>query len=207
VSPYLTKEPTFPRHQVSLETSRPTRERRNDLDEDLSIIQRVLSGEKDLFGSLVTRHQDRVYRVCLGVLGDPQEAQEASQDAFVRAYKALASFRGDSAFSTWLTRIAINASRTRLRHLRLRSFFSLDALREKGSFAEPVAPPDNPLSGAQALLSALPASDREILLLKEVEGLDYVEISKVLGVSVEGVRGRLKRARARLRHETTGTGV
>jgi RNA polymerase sigma-70 factor (ECF subfamily) len=166
-----------------------------------------LAGDRNHFGELVTRHQARVFRVCLGILGDSQEAEEASQDTFLRAFRALSQFRGDSAFSTWLTRIAINVSRTRLRRMRVRRFFSLDALREKGSFAEPVAPPDNPNSAALALLSALPESDREIILLKEVEGLDYKEIAAVLNLTVEGVRGRLKRARVRLRHENVKPGV
>jgi RNA polymerase sigma-70 factor (ECF subfamily) len=166
-----------------------------------------LAGDRNLFGDLVNRHQARVYRVCLSVLNNPQEAEEASQDTFVRAYRALSSFRGDSAFTTWLTRIAINTSRSRLRRLKLRHVFSLDALREKGSFAEPVAPPDDPNAKARELLSSLPRDDREIILLKEVEGLDYKEIAAVLNLSVEGVRGRLKRARMRLRHETLESGV
>lgn len=175
--------------------------------EDSETIALVLAGDRNLFGDLVTRHQARVYRVCLSVLNDPQEAEEASQDTFIRAFKALSNFRGDSAFTTWLTRIAINTSRSRLRHLKLRRFLSLDALREKGSFAEPVAPPDNPNAKAHELLASLPENDREIILLKEVEGLDYKEIASVLNLSVEGVRGRLKRARMRLRHETLEAGV
>jgi len=177
------------------------------IHEDSETIALVLSGDRNLFGDLVNRHQARVYRVCLSVLNNPQEAEEASQDTFVRAYRALSSFRGDSAFTTWLTRIAINTSRSRLRRLKLRRVFSLDALREKGSFAEPMAPPDDPNAKAHELLSSLPKDDREIILLKEVEGLDYKEIAAVLGLSVEGVRGRLKRARMRLRHETLESGV
>jgi RNA polymerase sigma-70 factor (ECF subfamily) len=171
------------------------------IHEDSETIALVLAGDRNLFGDLVNRHQARVYRVCLSVLNNPQEAEEASQDTFLRAYRALSSFRGDSAFTTWLTRIAINTSRSRLRRLKLRHIFSLDALREKGSFAEPVAPPDDPNAKARELLSTLPEDDREIILLKEVEGLDYKEIAAVLNLSVEGVRGRLKRARVRLRHE------
>jgi len=177
------------------------------INEDSETIARVLAGDGNLFGELVTRHQGRVYRVCMGVLNDPQEAEEAAQDAFVRAYRALASFRGESAFTTWLTRIAINTSRSRLRRLKLRRFFSLDALREKGSFAEPVAPPDDPNAQARALLASLSESDREIILLKEVEGLDYREIAVILNLTVEGVRGRLKRARMHLRHENLGPSV
>jgi RNA polymerase sigma-70 factor (ECF subfamily) len=175
---------------------------RQAISEDSETIARVLAGDPNLFGELVTRHQGRVYRVCLGVLNDPQEAEEAAQDAFVRAYRALASFRGDAAFTTWLTRIAINTSRSRLRRIKLHRFFSLDALREKGSFAEPIAPPDDPNAPARALLASLSMGDREIILLKEVEGLDYKEIAVILNLTVEGVRGRLKRARMRLRHET-----
>jgi RNA polymerase sigma-70 factor (ECF subfamily) len=203
----LTKQPPRGRVRLSCPPCPKDSGRRPAIHEDIPTIQRVLAGDKNLFGDLVQRHQDRVYRVCLAVLRDPHEAEEASQDTFIRAYKALASFRGDSAFSTWLTRIAINTSRSRLRRLQIRRFFSLDALLEKGSFAEPAAPPSDPNAEAFALLASLPEADREVLLLKEVEGLDYKEISSVLGVSVEGVRGRLKRARMRLRHEKLSSKV
>lgn len=202
-----TKEPPPSPVELSYIPCPETTGGRRSISGDNEIIRSVLAGNKDFFGDLVTRHQDRVYRVCLAVLRDPHEAEESAQDTFVRAYRALASFRGDSAFTTWLTRIAINTSRSRLRRLKLKRFLSLDALREKGSFAEPVAPPDDPHAKARALLASLPESDREIILLKEVEGLDYKEIASTLGISVEGVRGRLKRARLRLRHENPSADV
>ena len=177
------------------------------INDDSEIIARVVAGDRNLFGDLVKRHQGRVYRVALAILSDPHEAEEASQDAFLRAYQALPKFRGDAAFSTWLTRIAINTSRSRLRRLKARQWFSLEALREKGDFVEPTAPSDDPQTAARALLAGLPEGDREILLLKEVEGMDYAGIAASMGISVEAVRGRLKRARVRLRHETADNDV
>src|SRR5574340_1486782 len=77
-------------------------------EDDRRVVERVLSGDKRAFESLVRKHERRVFRVTLAILGNPEDAEEAMQDAFVKAYRHLQQFRGDSRFTTWLTRIAVN---------------------------------------------------------------------------------------------------
>ncbi len=174
--------------------------------EESDLIRKILQGEKDLFADLVTRHETRVYRVLLGILGDPHQAEEAAQEVFVKAYRALGAFRGDAAFSTWITRIAINRGRDLLRRRKIRRIFSLDSILEDSPTLPealiqqaPEGPPEG-LARAQAILARLPEGEREVLLLQEVEGLSYEEIAGVLKTSVDGVKGRLKRVRIRVRH-------
>jgi RNA polymerase sigma-70 factor, ECF subfamily len=173
--------------------------------EDPEIIRLILQGDKDLFGELVRRHETVLVRLCLGILGDPHQAEEAAQEVFLKAYRALDRFHGDAAFRTWLTRIGINHCRDLLRRRNRRKFFSLDAiLGEKENPPEALIerPSEEPagLEKAKEILARLPEGDREILVLKEVDDLDYGEIGRVLGISLDAVKGRLKRARTRVRH-------
>ncbi len=153
-----------------------------------------------------------MYRLCLGILGDPHQAEEAAQETFLKAYRALARFQGDAAFRTWLTRIGINHCRDILRCRARRAVFSLDAiLDEKKDLPESLVqrPREEPEGFARAkeILGLLPEAEREILVMRELEELNYDEIGRVLGLSLDAVKSRLKRARARVRHLLEGRDV
>jgi len=176
---------------------------------EIELIRRVREGATDLFSELVRRHETALYRVALAYLGDPDEAEEAAQEVFIKAFHSLGSFKGDSSFLTWATRIAINHSKDLLRKRKRRSFISLDAFTS-GEALHPaeltVDPPSAPPEGlvqARRILDSLPEADREILVLCEVEELSYEEIAATLKTSVDGVKGRLKRARQRVRKIVT----
>jgi len=176
-----------------------------DHPEEQELIRRIRAGEKDLFADLVRCHEKSLYRVCLAYLGDPDQAEEAAQEVFIKAYQFLGGFQGTSSFLTWATRIAINRCKDILRARKRRRFLSLD-LFTSGEVshppelvvAAPLAPPPG-LERARKVLEALPEADREILVLCEVEEMSYEEIAATLGISLDGVKGRLKRARQRVR--------
>ena len=155
-------------------------------------------------------HQDRIYTLCLRMTGDREDAQDAAQEAFLNAWRGLASFQGDSSFSTWLYRLASNACidllRKRKRRQERENFCSLDD--EEAGWLEPAAPgagPEEELERKerrQALereLRALPDHQREILVMREVSGLSYQEIGELLSLDLGTVKSRLARARLALK--------
>jgi RNA polymerase sigma-70 factor (ECF subfamily) len=174
--------------------------------EERDLIQKILSGERDLYARLVERHQRNLYQLCLAILSDPHEAEEAAQVAFIKAYRALGSFHGDSSFRTWLTRIGLNHCRDLLRTRKKRRFLSLEILLEEGrkvpdALIERLPEPPEPLPVlTPEMLGSLSEGERKIVeLVRDREGcISYEEIGKELGLSLDGVKGRLKRARAKL---------
>jgi RNA polymerase sigma-70 factor (ECF subfamily) len=143
---------------------------------------------------------------CFSMLANHSEAEEAAQDVFVKAYRSLGKFKGDSSFSTWLYRITANHCLDVLRKRSRRRTVSLDALLEQegdrvqGLFSQPgtfhTRLEDRQL--ADKVLSTLPADYRTILTLREADGLEYQEIAGVLKCSLDAVKGRLARARKQL---------
>jgi RNA polymerase sigma-70 factor, ECF subfamily len=175
---------------------------------DQHLISECLSGRPEAFGQLVVRYQDRLYHTLMGMLGSADEAQDAAQDAFVHAFSRLDTFRGQSAFYSWLFRIAVNAAVSRKRKAK-RAGGSIDAAREQTGL-EPVDghPASEPsyameVSEKQRLvrtaLSELSDEFRTVLVLKEMEDLKYEEIAEIVGCPVGTVRSRIHRARAELR--------
>lgn len=179
--------------------------RRTVIDEK-ELIERILSGGRDLYGELVRRHQARLYQLCLAFLGDRHEAEEAAQDVFIKAYGALARFQGQSSFRTWLTRVGINHCKDVLRSRRRSRCVSLDRLLEDGTVlpeslvvreAEGVSSPREVPRGVWSRLSR---GEREVLKRAgEGDRLDYAAIGKALGLTRDGVKGRLKRARGKVK--------
>jgi RNA polymerase sigma-70 factor (ECF subfamily) len=183
-------------------------------DPDLDLVEAFRAGQGAAFDDLVRRHDARVLRVCHRILGDADAALDAAQETFVRAWRALRQFHGDSRFSTWLTRIAINQCRNELRRRRTVKHtqpLSLDAPAggTDGSPRDAVrAPGPDPYEEARgrevsaALSVALAEIDdeaREVLLLRDAEDLSYEEIAEILEVPVGTVRSRLHRARNEVR--------
>ena len=163
---------------------------------DGELVRRAAEGSGEAFDSLVLRYQDRVYGLALRLTRRPEEAEDVAQEAFLKAYRALPSFRGRSAFYTWLFRITFNAAHSRLRSLgRLRA-------RETASPTEP-----DPASSVETsdsaervrrAVDALDEANRAVVVLREIEGLSYEEIAEVTGASRAAVKSRLHRARTEL---------
>ena len=173
----------------------------------LELVRRAQAGELAAFNSLVLRHQDAVYSLALRFLGSREAAEDAAQEAFIRAYRNLRSFRGER-FRSWLFSIAANVARDELR--RRRPQRSLDEARDDPDALsiDPADPGPSPeaetLRGElrralERALLELPEDWRMVVILSDVHGLSYEEVAKTAGIPVGTVKSRLSRARGRLR--------
>lgn len=178
--------------------------------DDQRLIAECLNGRAEAFGELVVRYQDRLYGTLATVLGSADEALDVSQDAFVHAFRKLDTFRGQSAFYSWLFRIAMNAAVSRKRKSR-RASVSLEAARERSGLepadTHPAARPGYSLEASErqervrAALAELSEEFRTVLVLKEMEGLKYEEIAEIVECPIGTVRSRIHRARAEMREK------
>jgi RNA polymerase sigma-70 factor, ECF subfamily len=178
---------------------------------EASLIQRCAAGDEDACSDLVSEHQRMVYQLSLNLLGDHNEALDLSQEVFLRVFRTLQGFRGQSALRTWIYRIVVNQARNRQRwwRRRYRSYqVSLDDhIRDHGEFAahENGGAPDRVLNQKQLAerirlaLDCLPFDQKSALVLREIDGLSYEEIGFSLGIAVGTVKSRLARARETLR--------
>jgi len=171
-------------------------------DTDEELVRRFKDGSADSFEVLVQRHGARVYNLCLRILGDPDEAADASQDTFLAVLRKLNTFRGDSAFTTWLHRVAVNACYDSLRGKRRRPV--LQIVRDEDERPETSLPaPDHAdqvvfsVDVAKALLE-VPEEFRVVLVMADVQDLPYDEIARVLEIPVGTVKSRMFRGRAAL---------
>ncbi|MEU5938928.1 RNA polymerase sigma factor SigM [Micromonospora sp. NPDC047548] len=171
---------------------------------DVELLRAHVAGDRDAFTELFHRHRDRLWAVALRTLGDREEAADALQDALLSAHRAAARFRGDSAVTTWLHRIVVNACLDRIRRRQAHPTVPLpDGTRtdEGGSGgAEPAAPApdhDTALVVRQAL-ATLPVEQRAALVLVDVQGYPGAEVARILGVAEGTVKSRCARGRARL---------
>ena len=176
--------------------------------DETQLIARGRKGDLSAFNLLVEHYQRPLFNLCLRMLGAPEPAEDATQEAFIAAYRSLNRFRGGS-FRSWLFRIAANACHDEHRRRRARPSVSLDAPR--GEDRQPLDVP-NPgptldehieqleLGGAlQMALAGLPKDQRLAIVLCDVHGLDYSEIAAAMNVSLGTVKSRISRARSRLR--------
>lgn len=170
---------------------------------DQEIIQRILSGHPEDFVDIVRLHQDRVYGLCLSLMKNPTDAEDAAQEIFIKVFRRLGDFRFESSFSTWLYRVAYHHSLDLLKARSRRPAESLDAMVEtRGEFAgETPAPPreTEQTDLARQVLEQLRPEDRLLLTLREVQGLSYEELATALKLSLDSVKSRLRRARESLR--------
>lgn len=176
-----------------------------------ALIQRCAARDEDACAELVAEHQRMVYQLSLNLLGDHNEALDLSQEVFLRVFRTIHGFRGQSALRTWIYRIVVNQARNRQRWWRRRyrsQQVSLDAhLRDFGDFPEQTdgASPDRMLGRKElaerirTALEQLPFDQRSAIVLREIDGLSYEEIGFSLGVAVGTVKSRLARAREALR--------
>lgn len=170
---------------------------------DGEIAARVLNGERELFELLMRRYNQRLFRVVRGIVDDSAEAEDVLQDAWVRAFEHLRSFRGEAQLSTWLARIAVHEALARLK--RSRRFVGLAPEAEEALPASDLGDPERVTASGElravleTVVAAMPSSYRGVFLLREVEGLSTAETAAVLELSEELVKVRLHRAKARLR--------
>jgi RNA polymerase sigma-70 factor, ECF subfamily len=175
--------------------------------EDAAIVDRVRSGDTEAYASLIHRYHGKVFQLCYGMLGTATHAEDAAQEAFIKAFQRLGQFRGDAAFSTWLYRLTSNHCLDLLRSRTRQRTDSWDHLLEtQGERAEallqppsvPAGPADDLKDTVNILLNELKPEYRLILTLREVQGLTYEEIARTLNSSLDSVKARLRRARQQL---------
>jgi len=174
---------------------------------DLVLVERVQAGDREAFGLLVSKYQRKLLRLVMRFVRDPAEAEDVTQEAFIKAYRALPNFRGDSAFYTWLYRIGVNTAKNWLvahrRHMPTLSEVTDDETEgvEQGVLLRDDETPDQVLMSRQigatvnAAMDALPEDLRTAISLREIEGLSYEEIAQVMDCPIGTVRSRIFRAR------------
>ena len=186
----------------------------HQVDDDAALIERAQAGELAAFDALVRRHQAQVFAVALRMLGDRDEAQEIAQDAFVRAYRGIGTFRREAKLSTWLVSITMNLCRNRRRWWARRKRVivasldaapDLDADAPRPEVADPSPSPSVMVERkdqARLVLEALQglsAAEREVVVLRDLQGHSYEEIAQMVRCQVGTVKSRLNRARWQLR--------
>ncbi|MCP4661548.1 MAG: RNA polymerase sigma factor [bacterium] len=178
-------------------------------DPDKGILERVAQGDVESFGVLVARHEQRLIGLCQRMLQDPEEARDATQEVFLKAFRKAGSYRPKGQVYTWLYRIAVNHCLNRLRRRKVVRFVSFGELsrpgegEENGAAFDPAA--EGPDQAAQLasrrrwhrtreLIDKLPPGQRTVLILAKFEGLSYRRIAEVMGITESAVESRLFRA-------------
>ena len=180
--------------------------------DDRTLARRAQRGDQEAFATLVTRHQRYVYNLAYRLLRDPQEAEDLAQEAFLRAWRGMGGFRGDSKFTTWLYRIVTNLCYNRLPKLR-RQLQETDA-EDLETYASPFAPdPPSMVEAAERRaflhqqIASLPEKYKLVITLFYLQELSYNEIASVLDLPLGTVKTHLYRARERLQRQIGQVGV
>ena len=170
------------------------------------LLARARKGDPQAFEALVTPYEKRIYLTCLKLMGDPHAAEDCAQEAMLRAFRHMKQYRGESALSTWLYKIACSACLDALRKQKRQPQESLDTLAE-GGFTPP-SPASTPyealekkdrLLALQAAIAALPEDLRQTLVLTQLNNLSYEETAEITGVALGTIKSRLSRAREKLK--------
>jgi RNA polymerase sigma-70 factor, ECF subfamily len=180
-------------------------------DADVALVERVKRGDQKAFEMLVVKYQRRIERLIGRMVRDTDLVQDIAQETFIRAYRALPQFRGESAFYTWLYRIAVNTAKKALVDLRRDPVMTESALAGRGDDEDETSRVENELSDGEtpeavlaskeiaatvnAAIEALSEDLRQAITLREIEGLSYEEISAVMDCPIGTVRSRIFRAR------------
>jgi RNA polymerase sigma-70 factor, ECF subfamily len=176
-----------------------------------TLVAQTLHGDREAFAQLVLVYQDRLFTTIVHVVHSRADAEDIVQEAFLRAYTQLHTFRGDAAFHTWLYRIAMNVAGSRRRRGRVRGAIehandvSVNEPRDTRGLPSDRLEREERASQVREAFASLSKEHRTILVLRELEGLDYEQIAEVLGLTPGTVRSRLHRARLGLRERLHGT--
>ena len=173
---------------------------------DAQLVRRVQKGDKGAFDLLVLKYQHKIVNLVMRYVRDPDQAMDIAQEAFLKAYRALPRFRGDSAFYTWLYRIAVNTAKNHLAAQRRRPMdveldlqdseqYDLHAKLKETDTPEGVTLSDELNLTVQRAIEALPEDLRTAIVLREIEGMSYEEIAQTMDCPVGTVRSRIFRAR------------
>ncbi len=178
------------------------------LNMDTQLARASAAGDHHAFETLYHRHHQRVYSLCLRMLQNPEEAEDLTQDVFLHVYRRIGTFRGTSAFTTWLHRLTINTILMYMRRRqRWRAELSLDA-GDLGALGEKNAPwPGRELRiepiDLERAINRLPVGYRVVFVLHDIEGYEHAEISRLLGVKIGTSKSQLHKARLQLRRMLT----
>ena len=178
-------------------------------EEEVAVVERVRAGDVNAYEALVAAHEKNVYNLALRMTGNPADAEDMAQEAFLKAYRSLSEFRGDSKFSVWLYRIVSSVCLDFLRKQKRRQTVSHSVEDDEGEETQLDIPdlaqsPEELLErrmtreAVQKGLALLPPDQRQILLLREIQGLSYEEISQALDIEPGTVKSRIFRARKKL---------
>lgn len=183
----------------------------DSLDVDIALVERVKAGDMAAFDALTKKYRERLYGVVYNMLSNREDAMDVVQDSFIKAFSAIGSFKGKSAFYTWLYRIAVNKSITFLKRARFRRFFSLDNSDEELAAPDIVEKLSENCGAPRKLilnelkeklneaLQTLSIKHRTVVVLFEIEGLSHQEIAEITNASEATVRTRLHYAKQQLR--------
>ena len=170
------------------------------------MIARAQQGDEQAFAALFEAHKRRVYSLCLRMLGNPTEAEDLTQEAFLQLFRKIGTFRGESAFSTWLHRLSVNVV---LMHLRKKGISQISLDETENSQGEPVkrdyGDDDRRLVGSidriglNRAIAELPPGYRTVFILHDVEGYEHNEIAEIMNCSIGNSKSQLHKARLKLR--------
>ena len=178
-----------------------------DREADQVLVERVQQGDKQAFGLLVAKYQRRLMRLIARLVRDPAEVEDVAQEAFIKAYRALPGFRGESAFYTWLYRIGINTAKNHLaskgRNVPTATAFDSEEAEnyDDGEHLRDHNTPERLLMSKQigatvnAAMEALPEDLKNAIVLREIDGMSYEEIAQIMDCPIGTVRSRIFRAR------------
>lgn len=178
-------------------------------DDDTRLVHASLSGDSEAFGELVKKYERLIYNTSCQLVGNSDDAFDVSQETFIKAYRSLGSFRGDSKFSTWLYRICQNAAKDYMRSKSRRQTISLTAYDDDDTKEvqldipddDMMSQPDNLLEREESrkavrnAISQLSEDHKNVIVLRDIEGYSYDEISEILNLEIGTVKSRLNRAR------------
>ena len=188
-------------------------ERRQEADSDWAVVQRVQNGEVGAFDQLVIRYRERVYGVVYNMTSNREDAADLTQDAFIKAFKSINRFQGQSSFFTWLYRIAVNSALSHLRKAKLRTFFSFEKIVEDDKTTEILSQLTDKHGADREVyvrelqeklneaMQTLSVKHRTVLVLFEIDKLSHQEIAEIMNCSVGTVRSRLHYAKKQLQSE------